>query len=186
MLTDNAVFDAFVARMGDLIDRSGGREAEILRPGQKLLADLVSDDSWLPADVAEPHPDHFKQYMLYSEPRKRFSVLSVVWAPGQSATAHNHTVWGLIGQLRGAEVTREYDDPEPGRPLRVRSETVLRPGETTAVSPEVGDIHDVANAVEGISVSIHVYGGDLASLADRRNRYDPSTGTVTPFIASYY
>lgn len=184
MLVGNAKFDAFLARMAAVIDEGGSDEAHVIEHGRKVLADLVAVDDWLPAAFAEPHPEHFKQYMLHKEPR--FTVLCVVWGPNQSAIPHDHTVWGLIGQLRGAERTRNYEDPVPGQPLVLRSEEVLRPGETSVVAPSVGDVHDVENAIDGVSVSIHVYGGDLSSLADRRHRYDAESGKAIPFITSYY
>ncbi len=33
--------------------------------------------------------------------RERFCVVSFVWGPDQATPIHNHTVWGLVGVLRG-------------------------------------------------------------------------------------
>jgi predicted metal-dependent enzyme (double-stranded beta helix superfamily) len=53
-----------------------------------------------------------------------------------------------------------------------------------AVSPTVGDWHQVRNALSDTdSVSIHVYGGNIGSV--RRHRVDPSTGKVLDFISGY-
>ncbi len=186
MLVGSAKFDSFVRKIEAIVEASAGDEAYVIEHGRLVLADLVSQDDWLPEAFTKHHPDHFKQYILYKEPEQRFSVLCVVWAPGQSAIPHDHTVWGLIGQLRGAERTRNYEDPLPGVPLVIRSEEVLTPGETAVVAPSVGDVHDVENAVDDISISIHVYGGDLSSLADRRHRYVAESGEVIPFVTSYY
>ena len=186
MLTGNVVFDAFVEQMSELIQASNGYEPDILSKGQLLLGTLVATDTWLPSKFAESHPDQFRQYLLHRDRDKRFSIISVVFAPGQGATPHNHTVWGLIGQLRGAELTRHYEDPKPGEALKLRSECVLKPGQTAAVSPTIGDIHDVSNVADGISVSIHVYGADLGSIARYRSRFDADSGAVTPFTSSYH
>lgn len=43
----------------------------------------------------------------------------------------------------------------------------------------------MSNAADGVSVSIHAHGGDLASVADRRRRWDAATGAVTRFEAVY-
>lgn len=182
----NEVFAAFVLRMEALIAKSNGDEPQILERGQKLLAELVASDAWLPLEYQMTDPKQYRQYLLHRDPDRGFTVLSVAWGVGQYATPHNHKVWGLIGQLHGSELTRTYKDPKPGRPLELASSLVLRPGETTAVSPSVGDVHDVRNVGHGDSVSIHVYGGDLAALARLRNRFDPETGAVTPFIAQYH
>jgi predicted metal-dependent enzyme (double-stranded beta helix superfamily) len=51
------------------------------------------------------------------------------------------------------------------------------------VSPTIGDIHRVSNALpDGSSVSIHVYGGDIGTLV--RSRYD-AAGRATPFVSPY-
>lgn len=180
------VFAAFVRRMETLMEASRGDEARLIVEGQQLLAQLVASEAWLPAEYMQTDLKQYRQYLLHRDTLKGFTVLSVAWGAGQYATPHNHKVWGLIGQLRGAELTRTYEDPRPGEPLTLQSSRVLRPGETTAVSPSIGDVHDVRNVGEGDSVSIHVYGGDLAGLARLRNRFDVETGAVTPFVTQYH
>ena len=70
--------------------------------GGKLLAQLVSHDDWLPDEFAQPNPERYQQFLLYADPDDRFSVVSFVWGPGQATPIHDHTVWGLVGVLRGA------------------------------------------------------------------------------------
>lgn len=53
-----------------------------------------------------------------------------------------------------------------------------------AVSPNIGDIHQVANALADTpSISIHLYGGNIGKI--RRNAYDPATGEARPFVSGY-
>lgn len=184
MLADNPRFDRFLADIRTLVDEADGHEPRIIREGQALLGKLVSDSAWYPEALAQSDPLKFKQYMLHRAEDGRLTVLGVVWGPGQSAPPHDHTIWGLIGQLRGTEVTCLYDHTDEG--LRLRRKLVLRPGETTALSPHLGDIHDVRNGGPDVAISIHVYGGDLEALSHRRTRYDAETGEVTPFQAEYH
>lgn len=186
MLKNNARFDRFLAGFEKVLSTDTADEVQILDRSRALMAELVEHDDWLPSEFAESDPKSFKQYMLHRDPDGRFTVLCVVWGPNQKAGAHDHSIWGVVGQLRGAERTREYDLPAPGEPLVLRHEEILRPGETCVVSPALGDIHDVSNASDGVSISIHAYGGDLSKVADRRSRYDPTSGKVTPFEASYH
>ena len=186
MLEGNARFDEFLDGLRSLLATSGGDEAAVLEKGRALMARLVAQDDWLPEDYAQADPATFKQYMLHREPDGAFTVLCVVWDRGQLAGAHDHSIWGIVGQLRGAERTREYDAPEPGKPMTVRHEEVLQPGQTCVISPSTGDIHDVSNAHDGVSISIHAYGGDLAAVAGKRSRYEAETGTRTPFRATYH
>src|SRR6266851_90507 len=83
-------------------------EDSILLHGKPLLAELVRSDHWLPAAFAQPHPEYYQQYLLHCDSRERFSVVSFVWGPGQATPIHDHTVWGIIGMLRGAELSQRY------------------------------------------------------------------------------
>ncbi len=97
----------FVGELATLLDQ-GPEEPLILERGGALLAELVGADDWLPAEFAEPHPEHYVQYLLHADARQRFSVVSFVWGPGQRTPVHDHRVWGLIGMLRGAEDSQGF------------------------------------------------------------------------------
>lgn len=174
----------FVMQMTALVDQAGGQEAMLLDAGGRLLQDLVRHDDWLPEAFTIPHPAHYQQYLLHCDPLERFSVVSFVWGPGQQTPMHDHTVWGIIGMLRGMERCSEYTPPEPGAPMVLTAEHVLRPGEIDRVSPTVGDVHRVANADPGgVSISIHVYGANIGAV--RRHVFDPGSGQSKDFISGY-
>jgi predicted metal-dependent enzyme (double-stranded beta helix superfamily) len=111
-------------------------------------------------------------------------VVSFVWGPGQHTPIHDHTVWGLIGMLRGAERCQRYRRTDDGRLVPHGGEEILHPGEVDAVSPTIGDIHVVANALaDQPSISIHVYGGNIGAV--RRHVFDAQTGEVKDFVSGY-
>lgn len=148
-----------------------------------LLRELVAHDDWLPDAFAEPHPEHYRQYLLHCDPAERFSVVSFVWGPGQSTPIHDHTVWGLIGILRGAERCRFFERAKDGRLVPLGEER-LEAGQLSTLGPASGDIHEVANAVANrVSVAIHVYGGNIGAVA--RHVYDPATGAAKNFVSGY-
>jgi predicted metal-dependent enzyme (double-stranded beta helix superfamily) len=172
----------FVNAMTALVDTTAD-EARIIREGGALLRALVAQDGWLPAECAQPDSQYYRQYLLYLDPRKRFSVLSFVWGPGQSTPVHNHTVWGLIGMLRGAELAQSYHQGAEGRLERSGPPRRLEPGMVTAVSPMLGDIHQVENAYDDrVSIGIHVYGADIGSVD--RAVFTPE-GEAKPFRSGY-
>jgi predicted metal-dependent enzyme (double-stranded beta helix superfamily) len=170
----------FVDALEPLLDAG---EALIVERGAALLRELLAHDDWLPPQAAQPDPQYYRQYLLYRDPAARFSVVSFVWGPGQSTPIHDHTVWGLIGLLRGAEVSQDYRrrsdgtlEPD-GPPLR------LEAGAVTAVSPALGDIHQVCNAYDDrVSIGIHVYGADIAAV--ERSIYHLDGGRK-PFRSGY-
>ncbi len=59
----------------------------------------------------------------------------------------------------------------------------LEPGRVEAVSPRIGDIHRVANALnDRPSVSIHVYGANIGAV--ERSTFDID-GTPKRFVSGY-
>lgn len=178
------VFTDFVAGMTQIVDASANDEQQILDAGEKLLGELVAVDNWLPEEFAQPHPQYYGQYLLYADPRDRFSVVSFVWGPGQKTPVHDHTVWALIGMLRGSETSERFEVAEPGKPMHSLGKEFLKPGHIDRVSPSIGDIHRVANAYDDrVSISIHVYGGNIGKIS--RHVYDEQTGAEKTFISGY-
>jgi predicted metal-dependent enzyme (double-stranded beta helix superfamily) len=172
----------FVTDMTRAVERHGSDEPAMLREGRKLLAGLIGADDWLPDAFAVPHPDTYRQYLLYCDPLERFSVVSFVWGPGHATPVHDHTVWGLVGVLRGAEKCEEF--AAAGDRMTKTGEHLVGPGDIDAVSPSVGDIHVVSNArADGPSVSIHVYGANIGAV--KRHVYVRETGAAKTFISGY-
>src|SRR5690348_703985 len=175
-------FRQFLCDLTQLSD-AGADECAIRAEAGRSLRELVSADDWLPDEFAAPDPAQYRQYLLYCDVLERFSVVSFVWGPGQRTPVHDHTVWGLIGMLRGSEIARNYTVEPCGRLAPVGTETLV-PGEVTAVSPTIGDIHLVENALcDRPSISIHVYGGNIGAIA--RHVFVPETGEVKPFVSGY-
>ena len=175
-------FRHFIARFAALIDQDPD-ETRIFADGAPLLAALVSHNDWLPPAYAIPAHDTYRQYLLYCDPRERFSVVSFVWDAGVKTPIHDHTVWGMVGVMRGAELCHEFAPARVGEPLQALATHRVMPGDVDRVSPAVGDIHVVENAlVDQPSISIHVYGANIGAV--ERHVFAPD-GTVKPFISGY-
>jgi len=171
----------FVVAMTRLVE-AAHEEPALLAGGRRLLSTLISDDAWLPEDFARADPGGYRQYLLYCDPLERFSVVSFVWGPGQRTPVHDHTVWGLVGMLRGEERCQEFA-AQGERVVACGVEHVLKPGMIEAVSPTVGDWHVVANALaDRPSVSIHVYGANIGAV--RRHMLD-AEGRIRDFVSGY-
>jgi len=174
----------FIQDMTALVDRAGGDEPTILREGKALLQNLVAKDDWLPDRFAKADPDHYQQFLLHCDPRERFSMVAFVWGPGQRTPVHNHTVWGLVGMLRGRETSYQMIPHGEGQPMTVGQVDKLEPGEVVAISPNLYDIHYVENDLKDrASVSVHIYGGNIGAV--RRSVFDPATSAAKLFISGY-
>ncbi|NPT60310.1 cysteine dioxygenase family protein [Paraburkholderia elongata] len=173
---------AFVGRIASLVDEHAP-EAHLLEAGGVALRELIAHDDWLPDAFAQPHPERYQQFLLHADSQQRFSIVSFVWGPGQSTPVHDHTVWGLIGVLRGAEIAQGYRITPGGALEEEGAAKRLDAGAVDAVSPRIGDIHRVSNVFrDRASISIHVYGGNIGAVT--RSVY-PACGGRKTFISGY-
>lgn len=185
-MIDANPFGTFIRTVTD-IARTVDDEVSLLDVATPALATLVARDDWLPDEHTRPDPSRYQQYLLHCDVDDLFSVVSFVWAPGQSTPVHDHCTWGLVGTLRGSECSQRYGfeldtnhSPAFG-PLGLPVET--HPGDVDAVSPRIGDIHQVWNASSNsTAISIHVYGGNIGRI--RRHVYD-SLGQTSEFVSGY-
>jgi predicted metal-dependent enzyme (double-stranded beta helix superfamily) len=176
--------DRFVRGLEAGWRETGGAEADLLPRVEALMRELVASDDWLDPARARPHPQYYQQHLLHLDPEERFSVVSFVWGPGQQTPIHDHTVWGVIGMLRGEERAQPYTLDGAGVPRPAGVEERLRPGDVACVSPRLGDVHRVRNAHDDrVSISIHAYGGNIGAI--RRHVFPPEGGTPKEFVSGY-
>lgn len=173
----------FIVAMTKLVEKESD-ESTLISRSKGYLKTLISTDTWLPEFCTVAHPDYYQQYLLHADPLERFSVVSFVWGPGQKTPIHDHTVWGLIGMLRGAEIGQRYVQDADGKLVSVGGEAVLNQGDIEVVSPTLGDIHLVKNAYDDkTSISIHVYGANIGAVT--RHVYEKDSTLVKQFVSGY-
>lgn len=155
---------------------SGIAEITARRPRPQEAADAVAGllRERLPAqDILTDEeragsPDGYVSRVLYAQ--HDFSVVAVVWRPGQETLIHDHVSWCTFGILSGIEYETLYRDE--GDHLVEVGHAENRPGEVSGFAPP-GDIHKVRNTSTVIGVSVHVYGADLHKLGSSvRRTYD--------------
>lgn len=149
-----------------------------------LLAELVRTPEAVPAPYRRRPPGGGRgRYMLHRA--ERFNVTAVVWGPGDTAGAHNHETWGVIGVIDNEiEETRYRVEPGSGgrARLEVRAVHRHRPGAVSCLVP--GDeVHAMHNPTGRDTVEIHVYGRDLAGLPRRTWSAD---GVEQPLVSPKY
>lgn len=175
-------FQHFVAEVGEAVSQ-GAPEPVVLTQVRAAMARLVARDDWLPEAFAQAHAEHYRQNLMHRDAQGRFSVVCFVWGPGQGTPIHDHTVWGVIGMLRGAEICTPYRLVD-GKPERHGDEIAIAPGDVGMVSPTIGDIHRVRNAsATHPSISIHCYGGDIGRL--ERHTFTPGSREASRFVSGY-
>jgi len=127
------------------------------RVADALRANLPGPDILTPAE-REGSPDKYQPHLLHVEPDVPFSILGVVWRPGQVTPIHDHISWCVFGIVQGIEhetIYRLEDDH-----LVVAGTATNRVGEVSGFAPP-GDIHHMENTGDEISISLHIYGADI-------------------------
>lgn len=132
----------------------------------KAIEPLLSDDELL----AEVHrgcaPDGYCRHLLYADPKGRFTLLALVWRPGQGSPVHGHTAWCSVGIWRGETTITTYrvEEPVPGSYTTEEDRSfVCGPGEICALQPGLQDVHRLANMGDEVGITLHVYGKDLVA-----------------------
>jgi predicted metal-dependent enzyme (double-stranded beta helix superfamily) len=184
MATTTYTLENFVSDL-DRITRDETSPDVIAARVAPLLAKLVKTSDVVPVEFRRrPAGQKRGRYMLHRTPR--FNVTSVVWGPGESAAAHNHETWGVIGVIDNEiEETRyRVEEGAAGGRAKLEVKTVMchAPGAVSCLVP--GDeVHAMRNPTARDTVEIHVYGRDLAGL--KRKTWD-AEGTEKPLITPKY
>ena len=114
----------------------------------------------------------YQCHVLHVEPDGSFSVTAMVWRPAQVTPIHDHVTWCVFGVLQGVEYEELFMLAADGSHLVDVGRSEGRPGEVSGLAPP-GDIHRVRNIVDGVAVSLHVYGADIIRLGRSvRRTYD--------------
>jgi 3-mercaptopropionate dioxygenase len=114
-------------------------------------------------------PRTYQSHLMHAEPDGSFSVLALVWRPGQATPVHDHVTWCVTGVLQGAEHEELFALRAGGTMLAEVGRNVSGVGAVSGFAPP-GDIHRVGNRGDAVAVSLHVYGADIARLGSSVRR----------------
>jgi len=117
--------------------------------------------------------DTYTRHLIHADPNGLFSILALVWGPGQGSPVHGHHTWCGVG-VHAGELTESFYRHSPGDPHPVETRTVVRPaGDSCFDSGKDGGIHRIVNRTDSIAISIHVYGVGEDKITTGVNRIYP-------------
>ncbi|HWP97641.1 MAG TPA: cysteine dioxygenase family protein [Syntrophomonadaceae bacterium] len=127
------------------------------------LARLVLDEAFLQSQYQSMDPNDI---LLYRSPSHSFSIRAYIWESGVRYPIHDHGSWGIVSahfnQIREFKYQRLDDGSREGwAQVRVNSEAVLNPGETTYVLPLNEGLHQMETVDDQVAITIHVYGSPV-------------------------
>ena len=152
---------------------AGVRTAVERQAGWTQTAQLVADQlrRHLPtSDVLTPEqrlgsPDDYVAHTLHDEPDGSFSIVALVWRPGQVTRIHDHVTWCTFAVIQGVEHEELFDDE-----LNLVGRSANHVGDVSGFAPP-GDIHRVHNTGTETAISIHIYGTDVTRIGSSARRY---------------
>jgi predicted metal-dependent enzyme (double-stranded beta helix superfamily) len=122
-------------------------------------ADVLTDEQRLGS------PDDYTAHNLHVEPDGSFSIVALVWRPGQITRIHDHVTWCTFAVIQGVEHEELFDAD-----LNLIGRNANQVGDVSGFAPP-GDIHRVHNTGEETAISIHVYGTDITRIGSSARRY---------------
>jgi 3-mercaptopropionate dioxygenase len=158
-------------RLTDLVD--GVRAAVAVHADWGETARLVAEQlrrhlpgpDVLTAEQRLGSPDDYIGHTLHAEPDGSFSIVALVWRPGQTTRIHDHMTWCVLGVIQGVEHEELFDAE-----LNLIGRSENHAGDVGGFAPP-GDIHRVRNVGDETAISIHVYGTDVTRIGSTARRY---------------
>jgi predicted metal-dependent enzyme (double-stranded beta helix superfamily) len=117
-----------------------------------------------------PCGDCYARHPIYADPAGRFTVLSLVWGPGQFSPPHAHDTWCAYAVVEHALTETLYEfDVQSGKAVRPRM-SAREPGYACFAAAGLDQIHRLGNAGGAPAISLHVYGVEGRRVGTHVNR----------------
>lgn len=107
----------------------------------------------------------YRSHTLHVEPDGSFSIIALVWRPGQATRIHDHVTWCVFGVIQGVEHEDLFDAD-----LTPLGQSDNHVGDVSGFAPP-GDIHRVHNTSDTTAISIHIYGTDVTRIGSSARRF---------------
>jgi 3-mercaptopropionate dioxygenase len=168
--------EELVTAVRAVVDRRADWRHTAQLVARELERHLPSPDV-LSAEQRMGDPEGYRSSPLYTEPDGSFSVVALVWRPGQVTAIHDHVTWCVFGVVQGVEYEERFTLDETRARLVPAGASANQTGEVSGFAPP-GDIHRVRNSGDETAISIHIYGTDVTRIGSsvRRTYELPVTG----------
>jgi 3-mercaptopropionate dioxygenase len=158
-----------IANVRRAVRAGGGWQQTADRVVAALRGRLPGPALLTPAQLAGD-PGGYQTYLVHAEPDGSFSIVVMVWLPGQRTPVHDHVTWCCTAVLAGTEYEEVY--AHRGDHLEVVARNANPVGTVSGFAPP-GDVHQVTNTGDVTAISMHVYGTDISRVGTSVRRvYD--------------
>lgn len=134
---------------------------------KEALVDLARDHArGIPGDFFEEARDRYARRLLHRAADGSYSVMIMVWSPGQGTPIHDHAgKWCVECVLRGQIAITHYDPV--GDPSTDQAPRFIEGRTTTGHVGDVGilvppnEYHRIRNSCDETAATMHVYAGEM-------------------------
>jgi predicted metal-dependent enzyme (double-stranded beta helix superfamily) len=147
--------------------RAGGTWQETTTRVAAALRGRLPRPGILSPEQLAGDPEGYQTHLVHAEPDGSFSIVVMVWLPGQATPVHDHLTWCVTAVLQGTEYEEVYANR--GDHLETVARNANPVGTVSGFAPP-GDIHMVRNIGDAIAVSMHVYGTDISRVGSSVRR----------------
>ena len=144
--------------------RMSGSSRQTIGAVEAALRPFLGRVDLLQPDQRRSDPTSYRANLLHAAEDGAWSLVALVWLPGQVTPIHDHLTWCVVGVHEGCEYEQRFGIAESGEALTLTGESRSEVGTVCGLLPP-GDIHRVRNDGDRVAVSLHVYGTDV-----RRNK----------------
>ncbi len=166
--SDRYDIPAFIAELEPIAAAFAQEPQRVAAAVSARLPRLLATPDLLAAPLREPDPAHYRSHIVAVAPSGAFSVVALVWLPGQRTAIHDHIAWCVVGVLEGHEQETRYHlmrDAAGDTWLAPGAVETMDHGEVAQLVPPAENIHQVQNVGATLAISLHIYGADLRAIA---------------------
>ncbi len=132
---------------------------------QALEQIVQSGDDFLEEHFLAPNPDRYARRLVHKDPGGAYTVLAMVWAPGQGTPLHDHAgKWCCEcvyrGRIKVVQFELETPIDAPVLTFKQMGTIYAGKGQAGALIPPY-EYHSIENDGDVPAVTIHVYSGEL-------------------------
>jgi predicted metal-dependent enzyme (double-stranded beta helix superfamily) len=157
-----------MAEIGDACDgpahAMGDRIAHALRVAA-AMPDLLTPE------LRAPRNGCYARHTIAADPAGRFTLLSIVWGPGQFSPPHAHDAWCAYAVAENTLTETLYEfDPASGKAMAAGAPVEREPGYACFATAGLEQIHRLGNASGVGAISLHAYGVEGSRVGTHVNR----------------
>jgi 3-mercaptopropionate dioxygenase len=114
---------------GAVSRRADWRQTARLVAGHLPPPDMLADEQRI------GDPDTHRSHLLHTEPDGTFSIVALVWRPGQVTPIHDHVTLCALGVIQGVESEEPFTLDEESGCLVAAGTNVSRAGDASGFAP---------------------------------------------------